>query len=112
MAKSHKNKFKPTVGVYQRALAKKTNKCLSSTSGPLNLICGVNVSIEDVRPMEDSALVVKICGRNPSSEDMEIWVTKNWSSVLNYELEIGALTKGWLEFIFNYVSDVGKILAK
>ena len=53
---------------------KHKNKCLSSTSGPLNIIYGSNVSIEEVGPMEDSALVENIPGRNPSLEDMGIWV--------------------------------------
>ena len=43
---------------------------------------------------------------------MEIWVRKNWSSALNYELEMDALTKGWFGFRFNYRSDVEKILVK
>ena len=62
--------------------------------------------------MTNSTLVEKIHGKNPSSEDMEIWVKKNWSSVLNYELERDALTKRWFGFRFNCTGDVEKIVVK
>ena len=62
--------------------------------------------------MADSALVGKIHGKNPSSEDMEIWVRKNQSSALNYEPEMDALTKDWFGFRFNCTSYVEKIHVK
>ena len=43
---------------------------------------------------------------------MEIWVKKNWLSILNYELKTDVLTKGWFGFRFKCASDVEKILAK
>ena len=53
------------------------------------------MSIDDVGPMVDSTLVGKFHGKNPSLEDMEIWVKKNWLIVLTYEAETDALRKEW-----------------
>ena len=42
------------------------NRCLNPSSGTVNLICGVNISMAEAQEMEGVALVGKIRGQNPS----------------------------------------------
>ena len=41
---------------------KRQNKCLVPSGGNLNMVCGVNVAIEEVEDMVDRVIVVKIRG--------------------------------------------------
>ena len=74
---------------------KRKNKCLAPSGGTLNLVCGVNVAIEEAKDMDDMVLVRKIRGRNPNHEEMKAWVHTNWMGQLTSAPEVSGLSKGW-----------------
>ena len=47
---------------------KRLNKFLVPTCGNLDMVCGVNVAIEEVEDMVDQVIVRKIHGQNPNLE--------------------------------------------
>ena len=65
------------------------------TCGNLNIVCGVNVTIEEVEDMDDRVILEKICGRHPNLEEMKGWVHTNWTYLLSSTAEVGDLSKGW-----------------
>lgn len=52
-------------------IKKRKNKCLTPSGSPLNLVCGVNISLEEAGPMAEQTLVGKICGRNPTPDELD-----------------------------------------
>ena len=62
------------VGEKRNPKHKKKKKFLAPSGGILNLICGVNISIEEAGDMAELVLVGNIRGRNPDQEEMELWV--------------------------------------
>ena len=70
---------------------KRQNKCLEPSGGNLNMVCGVNVAIEEVEDMDDWVIVRKIHGRHPNLEEMKGWVQTNWTDLLSSAAEVGDL---------------------
>ena len=80
------------------------------TYGNLNMVCGVNVPIEEVEDMVDRVIVRKICGRHPNLEEMKGWVHTNWEDLLSFVAEVGDLSKGQYSFTLGSKHDMEQIL--
>ena len=50
---------------------------MAPSDGNLNMVCGVNVAIEEVEDMADLVIVGKIHGQHPNLEEMKGWVHTN-----------------------------------